>query len=206
MVNLEYCALSYSNQWQSHDSVFYELLNSHNPQDQRDGIKEAASFYKIARNFAAKYDGCYRFHNALNELNLQTEVTSTTYINTVKRLADSFLKHYHRKNISAASKLLWLKHRDPVIIYDGRAINALQNHFHYEGRYGDYDRYCEKWLEEYQNKSREIVDAANRLPSVIEFVFNHEATEHEVRSLIAEEWFKKRVFDTYLWNLGAQDT
>jgi len=203
MVNFEYCALSYLNQWHSHDSAFYELLNSHKPQDQREGIKKAVSFYKIARNFPPKYDGCYRFHNVLNELNLQTEVTSTTYINAVNVLADRFFKHYHRRNISASSKLLWLKHRDPVIIYDRRAIDGLQNHFQYEGRYGDYDSYCKKWLEEYKNKSREIIDAANKLPSVMEFAFNHEAKEHEVSRLITKNWFKKRVFDTYLWNLGG---
>ena len=206
LISLDYCALSYLNQWQKDDSMLYSLLNSNEVECQKEGIERAVTFYGIARNFPKKYDSSDRFDKVLNRLsNINVKVTLSNFIEIVNDLADNFLEDYKQRNISAASKLLWLRHRDPVIIYDKRAIDGLKSRFQYKGEYGDYVNFSRTWLQEYENKSQEITVATQKLLSVKQFTYNHLASSEEIKNLTKENWFKMRVFDIYLWNLGTSE-
>src|SRR5439155_14120283 len=62
----------------------------------------------------------------------------------VMTLASRFRESFNRFNLAAASKLLWLKHRQPYIIYDSRwvkALRALGCNF----EKANYSEYCKCW-------------------------------------------------------------
>ena len=55
-VTFEYSALYYLNQWISKDSDFCEALNGSDETRQLKALKDAAVFYRVARNLPNAYD------------------------------------------------------------------------------------------------------------------------------------------------------
>jgi hypothetical protein len=99
---------------------------------------------------------------------------------TSQRLANAYGK---KGLLSAATKLLWLIHKDPVIIYDSQVRASLRV------PPGDYPAYVSRWHALYSRHAPGIRSATSRI---------------RVPGVPSErEWFRRRVFDMYLWAEGA---
>jgi hypothetical protein len=159
------------------------------------------SYYKIARNFRGlKEDEVAE--NISKEL-LEIDGSEENYIKNVEDLAASFKKSYGQYNLSAASKLLWLRYRSPYLIYDSRAVTALHrmgNKF----RNADYTLYCESWRREFEKRSDEISLAAHGLVNLPrKYTPAFTLTDDDLVKIADSKWFIERVFDIYLWEAGV---
>jgi hypothetical protein len=85
---------------------------------------------------------------------------------------------------------------------DSRALEALKKDLKKKPKPVSYTSYCDTWLVAYGKQRNEIVSAAEKLESVIEFSFDSSASKTDIKSLVGNEWFLHRVFDNYLWHVG----
>ena len=154
-------------------------------------LQRSAGQFRIARNFPTRFDierGIPRLEPVLVILDtlparLRADCLCETVDVTSQRLATAYGA---KALLSATTKLLWLKHRGPVIIYDSQVRAALGV------RAGDYPAYVRRWRELYSRHAAGIRSATSRI---------------RIPGVPAErEWFRKRVFDLYLWAQGAPAT
>lgn len=104
----------------------------------------------------------------------------------VDALADRFQREFNPRNLSAASKLLWLSKRDPFVIYDSRAVDALG-----EG-YGNYSAFSRAWRTQYEQYKHSIEEAVMKLPEVSIFLRTRRP-KSKLLQIINETWFRERV-------------
>jgi len=103
-----------------------------------------------------------------------------------------------RDLLSAATKFLWLLHRDTAVIYDSRVRKALGS------PYADYDAYLGRWRAGYARCEGAIRSACTSLPSkTVSLSCGNAVSEGEIEDIAAQEWFRRRVFDIHLWRRGA---
>lgn len=102
---------------------------------------------------------------------------------TLQVINENLKGFFSRSNMSQAyvaiSKILWL-YDNNTIIMDNNNINALSCG-------NDYEQYKKAWLLRYH-------DYCKGLDSFIE-----DSNINNYDPIICQEWFKKRVFDMYLW-------
>ncbi len=194
----EYCAYRYLELWERFEKSLYRAISGTHSASQ---IRDALKYYKIARNFKGLKDDVVAT-NVSKEL-LKVDGCRGIYSENVKDLASRFKKSCNQYNLSAASKLLWLRYRSPYLIYDSRAVTALHrmgNKF----KNADYTLYCEAWRREFEKRSNEISLAARGLVSLPrEYTAAFTQTDDELTKLVHSKWFIERVFDIYLWEIGA---
>ncbi len=179
-------AAKYAQFWQRSESAFVAGLASRDRTTRLEALQKAAPYFRIARNFATKFDtgrGLARLEPALDILDRfrTSPLTADTFpvaVNTVRR---EFAMAYGKSDLlSAATKLLWLMHRHPVVIFDGNVWERL-------GAPGtDYSMFLDLWNRRYGELEPEIRQASAAL----------------LKSGIApagEEWFRRRVLDIHLW-------
>lgn len=186
-------AADFALQWHSKEcGAFYGLAAS--DRDTRlQALKVAAKHFVIARNFPLAFDtkvGKARFAPALDVLDplRRTTPTSDSMCEVVAVFAHELGDRYgERQLLSAASKLMWLCHRSPVIIYDSRARKALR------APAGDYATYVHLWRDRYARDADEIAHASAEL-----------ARDQNIPDAI-HDWFRHRVLDLRLWHEGAPE-
>ena len=151
-------------------------------------LQRCAGQFRIARNFPTRFDierGIPRLNPVLAILDtLPADLRADRLFDIVAVTSQRFATAYGMKVLlSAATKLLWLKYRDPVIIYDSQVRASLGV------RAGDYPDYVRQWRASYSRHASGIRSAAShiRIPGVP----------------CEREWFRRRVFDLYLWAEGA---
>lgn len=201
---LQYCAIHYANQWFGTDKEYCKVLASGSRTQQRDALKKAGAFYRVARNFQTKFDeerGDQRFDRLIDML---ARVQRQPFINDtagrVQAFADRLSQHYGGYEVtSGASKFLWLKLKSPIVIYDANVRKGLRLKANCE-----YAAYLERWKSEYDNLSGRIDRACRELVNVRGYVYNSNVlSEQKFRMLTEKRWFKERVLDMFLWFRGA---
>jgi hypothetical protein len=151
-------------------------------------LQRCAGHFRIARNFGTRYDverGIPRLDPVLSILDtLRAPLQADRLLDVVELTSQRLAGFYGKKGLlSAATKLLWLVHKDPVIIYDSQVRAALRV------PPGDYPGYVRQWHVLYSRHASAIRAATSRLRvSGVPF---------------EREWFRRRVFDLYLWAEGA---
>jgi len=151
-------------------------------------LQRSAGQFRIARNFPTRFDvdrGIPRLDPVLVILDtLPARLRADRLFEIVDVTSQRLATAYGRTGLlSATTKLLWLKHRGPVIIYDSQVRAALGV------RAGDYPAYVRRWRALYSRHAVGIRSAASRI---------------RIPGVPAKrEWFRKRVFDLYLWAQGA---
>jgi len=202
-ITFEYCSLSYLNQWLSWDMKFFEVLNGRDRHEKLKTLKEAATFYKVARNLPKAYDeqkGYKRYEPLLDVLETIKIKTKDSFnlISTINEFNKKISAAYGGRNtLSLSTKMLWLKYRNPFIIYDSRAREALGS------RDGDLEDYFYRWQEAYKANAEEVKRVCKKLPDLYKYT-SEKTTKKYIKSIIDEQWFRDRVFDIYLWNEGAE--
>ena len=139
----EYCALRFVLQWEQRERVLHEQVAA-NPTFQQ--VRSALRYFQVARTFPGLADdaAAQTVTDALRQVDADSKLSPEAKVTT---LAERFRKRFNHFNLSAASKLFWLKHKS-YIIYDSRAVNALRD-LGCAFENADYDQYCTCWREKY---------------------------------------------------------
>jgi len=197
------CALQYLNQWLEHDKKYYEDFNNVNlvKSDKLNSLKAAATFYKIARNLPTSFEkdmNVERYQPVLDILEtISIENITNNVIEELNRVRKSISLQYGGRDVlSLTSKLLWLKFRSPIIIYDSKvrqAVGAFNN---------NYEDYCKKWNDKYKEHELDIEIACIKLHEVKNYCIDPDvATQDYIKEIAKEKWFRERVLDIYLWSI-----
>lgn len=202
--SLEYFSLHYLDMWLRHDRQIHQSMNNGTREEKLISIKEAATHYKVARNLPKKYDediGCARYEPILEVIDkaIASDFSRDT-VKSISKVHNKISKAYGDRGVlSFTTKLLWLKIRDPIIIYDSQAREALN------ADDGDLSGFYEAWRTEYSTHSKAIASVCAKLSSVSKYSCDQTiATPAYVQAISAQSWFQERVFDMYLWHRGQK--
>jgi len=199
---LEYCSLHYLNQWLTYDRGYCEALLKGNTEEKLAALKSAGGFYRVARNLPNEFDekkGIERYQPVLEILDSISE--NEFRDNPVKKILEIERKisnkYGNRSVLSLTTKFLWLKFKQPILIYDSQARIAVGS------TNGDLTGYYKKWHDNYKEKQRYIEQACSNLPDLHLYAVDQEtATKEYIKSIAFNSWFHERVFDIYLWSKG----
>lgn len=136
-------------------------------------------------------------------LEVRADQTLQTANEKVERLTQRLHEEFEQNNLSAASKLLWLSYRNPYVVYDGRAVTALIRDLDYRFKTRDYPAYSKAWREEFAKRADSITVAVKQLPNGRIFMRSCPFSDDELLAMAKELWFLERVFDIFLWEVGA---
>lgn len=209
----EYCSLQYLNQWLTYDRHYCQALSNSNNNNNDDdkkltALKNAASFYRVARNLPSEFDvkkGLARYQPVLEILDTvnQNQFSNSNNNNNkpVKKILDIektiSQKYGNRRVLSLTTKFLWLKIKQPIIIYDSQARIAL------ELKTDDLQAYYNKWHKHFEKHKNQIKEACSKLPELHLYTADKEAgTPKYIKEITTKSWFHERVFDIFLWNKG----
>jgi hypothetical protein len=203
--SLDFCAMHYLNQWYGQDRKYVEMLNEgeHCREEQLRMLKEAAAFYKVARNVPGndKDDPKRERYEPIRSTLMRSSNTDfgTDTVRKIRRVERRLFDAMDstKRVISLTTKMLWLKHQDDIIIYDALARSGL-------GTPGaDLEEFYAIWQERYEEKRDEIYDAWSRLSQQVAYAYDagHTSTA-DISHVTTFEWFHRRVFDIYLWFKG----
>ena len=192
--SFDYYALRYLLLWeQAERKIFEQFSASRSPE----ALRKAMHHFRISRSFSGVADNAKAnlIIDALDQAN------SGAPADNVHSLATRFKKEFDLFNLSAASKLLWWKHKSPYLIYDSQAVKTLRKLGHrFETRnYADYER---SWRSAYDRYEGEIERAAASLIVLHPFIAHWHSTPDSIAELASQPWFKDRVFDMALWDNG----
>jgi hypothetical protein len=195
----EYCALRFLLQWEQRERALHEQIAGNPTLPQ---LRAALRYFQVARTFAGlgADEAAQAVADALRQVDDESQLSPQ---GKVTALASRFRERFNQFNLSAASKLFWLRHKLPYIIYDSRAVNALRD-FGCNFENANYAQYCDSWRNEYRQREEAIENAASRLHEVRSFLPPWHGTDAEFQALASEPWFLERVFDIYLWEMGGE--
>jgi hypothetical protein len=196
----EYCALRFLIQWKQREKSLHDQMAG-NPSLAE--IRSALRYFQVARTFKGlrSDDAAQAVVDAFRNVDEQSQLSPE---DKVSNLALRFKEKFNQFNLSASSKLFWLKHKEPYVIYDSRAVAALRE----LGRdfpNANYAAYCKCWRDQYSQHKKAISQASSRLREVKAFLPPCHRTETDLATLVSQSWFLERVFDTYLWEIGGED-
>jgi hypothetical protein len=195
-VNYEYCAYRFLELWEKDEKALHKDMKGTPSAYQ---IRKVLNHYRVARNFKGLSGEAHKISKDL----LEVSDGEGDYADKVTMLAKRFKKSFGQFNLSAASKLLWLRHQSPYRIYDARAIKGLRRLTKFDK--ADYRSYCEAWKREYEPRSSEISRAASGLVHLMprKYTAAPLLTDAQLLTLVGAQWFRERVFDIYLWEIGS---
>ena len=196
----EYCSLQYLNQWISHDSKYCDGLASGKEDTKLTALKNACGFYGISRNLPLAADKGRRYGPLMDVLDsVNAEDFETNLLQGIRKVESDISKKYlNRGVLSLTTKVLWLKVKSPVIIYDSQARNAIGT------KVGDLEGFYAKWRIRFKKQEKRITAACAQLVTMSKYTFDEElAASSYIQEVTAHCWFRERVFDNYLRNLGA---
>jgi len=195
--SLPHCAKQYAESWSRGERPIFEALAGTDRGCRLEALQHGAGYFRIARNFKIAFDvgqGLERLAPVLDLLEpfRTSALTGRALCDTIDELRSQLAAGYGGGDrLSAATKLLWLLRRDPVIIYDSQARRALG------APNGDYAKYVELWRSGYRKHKDAIRGACAALSGA-------GRGNADVDRETAQEWFRQRVYDIYLWNAGAR--
>lgn len=186
------------NYWIEPNERFYRAINSKQREEVRKGIKGILASYKVARSFK----GLGSAVPLLNLFNKIKPLTKTCVVDSVEGFAEKINIEYGQKTISAASKLLWFKDRNTVVIYDELARRTLATLSGVKLKKGEYRQFYVEWNKQFKLFKTDIEKASFGLYKVKIYSSACGLTDDEIKKITKSGWFHKRVFDYYLWLNG----
>ncbi len=177
---------------------YCHALAKGNRSEKLSALRTAAVTYKVARTLLLKLDGPARYERLLDIIDsLEPAQFENNVVEEIRDVATRISEKYGGRNVlSATTKFLWIKIKQPILIYDSQARNAL-------GARALADFY-DKWREEFTANEGAIVKACSKLHDMNKYAINQEvATKEYIREISGQPWFHERVFDSYLWHKGG---
>jgi len=200
----KYYALHYLNLWVSQDKPCCEALGGSDRSKKLETLAKAARAYSIARTLPTRYDvgkGLPRYGPVLKIIDAENraDFRGKYLLPSIRKVRKKISTKYGgHGGLSLTTKFLWLKMKSPIIVYDSRAREALH------AAPGDIEEYYKLWHEEFTRCEQEIRDACASLHRVHEYTKIPEMpTPQDIAKIAAHRWFRERVFDAYLWRIGA---
>ncbi|WP_312769068.1 hypothetical protein [Pseudoxanthomonas mexicana] len=193
--SFDYYAMRYLLLWHQSESVMVDGFAS-NPVAT---LRSAMHGFRVARSFAGLADE----QRAKFVVEAVLSMRSNVAAKNVLGLAEKFEKEFERRNLSAASKLLWIRDRSPYLIYDSRALRALKR-YPVRVKNADYESYEVAWRSSYDEHKVEINKSVESLVNLQPYVQHWHPTKDSLRRLVRKPWFKERVFDIALWENGTR--
>lgn len=200
--SLEYLSLHYLNLWLKHDKPYYEAITLGSQSEKLKAINKALAFYKVARNLPTKYDIEKNHERYEPILKIIDAVDSSDFSNdvvwSIEKVQKKISRAYGDRGVlSITTKLLWLKVRDPIIIYDSQARKALGTED------GNLSAFYNEWRNQYELHRKEILSACAKLSNVAKYSCDMKiSTPKYIDEISSSNWFQERVFDVYLWHKG----
>jgi hypothetical protein len=195
----EYCAAQYLDMWVKKEAKLHNNLKT---TAGGEAVRSALAYFRVSRGFPGIDKA--EIQESVGDM-LRKNVGNLTHATVpehVIALGSAFEQAFKQNNLSAASKLLWLLHRSPVVLMDSRATRALRKlKFRFDQR--DYDAYFTAWHQAFNSHRVAVLAAASRVPKFLEFTAASGLRAEHVARLCAKRWFAERVFDQYLWQIGA---
>ena len=198
--SFEYCAAKYLDLWIRKEELMHTRLQSVQPS--AGSVRAALALFKVSRGFSEIEKSKQQKTVAKLLREYGGAVSRKTVVARVTELANAFQKPFGMTNISAASKLLWLRLRDPVVLFDSRAVKALR-HFGHDLNSQDYSSYYTAWQTQFSCDRKAVRSAALKLPGHYRFTAAAHLGRGYVEQICAQDWFVERVYDQYLWQVGA---
>jgi hypothetical protein len=198
----EYCSLHYLNQWLTYDRGYCQALSNGSEEKKLSALKSAGGFYRVARSLPRKFDEKKGLTRHQPVLEILDSVSQKQFMdNPVKKILEIEReisgKYGNRSVLSLTTKFLWLKIKQPVLIYDSQARVAVGSNN------GDLVGYYKKWQEGFERHKKQIEEACSQLPEHHLYAVDREVgTEEYIKEVSSKSWFQERVFDIYLWNKG----
>ena len=196
-----YCAVKFLRQWEKREATLYSAISS---DPSKDSIAQALAYFQVYRNFAKLKENpkkLEKIKKALVEVRCDENFPSAC--DKVMELSKRFETEFGKFNLSAASKLLWLSCKSPYLIYDKRAVKALQRFFQYKFNSRNYAEYALAWRTLYAIAEEGVEEAIANLKNGREFMPKTSLTDTDLINLAEQSWFKERVFDIFLWEVGG---
>jgi hypothetical protein len=191
----EYCAFLFLTQWQEEEAELYHAISA-TPTHKT--IRRALSYFQVSRTFKGIDADANAQFVADALISVREDAGLSMGHAKVHALAEIFKRRFKQFNLSAASKLLWLSCREPYVVLDSRAVNALVAMS--DGFTGHhYGAYAKVWREQYQKREPLIRAAVAKLPNARMFMREELPPDDILLKMVNESWFMERVFDIYLW-------
>src|SRR5690606_12163960 len=186
--------------WEGHEKNIHALMSSGNPTTM--ALTKAMHGFRIARSFSGIGEEAAK-RRVLGYI----ERAGNDGRRSVSSLTAMFHGEFDRENLSAASKLLWLRHQAPFLIYDANAVAALEELSTQRGGAagglsGDYGMFEDCWRAEFARSESAITAATGRIVNLLPY-FEHCHRAGSLQALGEKQWFRERVFDNYLWYVGG---
>lgn len=212
--DLNFCAFHYLNQWLEKDRRYVEVFQSGTREQKLATLKEAATFYRVARTLRTRQKTKRieaRYGVFLNLLDKASPGDfRPSLADGIMAFQDEAQRHYKKKYSirSLISKMLWLKLKRPAILFDDNARVALGLPLNI-----DLNKYFEKWNVKYEAHKNRVKTACDRLPAQFPYVNTpaplaeetpRRLTEKQIAYVTKNCWFRERVFDNYLWHAGGE--
>ena len=202
--SIEFCSLQYLNQWLERDKKYHNALVKGSRDEKLNLLREASVFYRVARNLPRKYDidkSLRRLEPILEKIDpLKASNFKENPEAEINKISNQISAVYGGSSVlSLTTKFLWLKFKNPILIYDSQARSALGS------KNGDLHSFYAKWRSAYSIKQDEIKSTCEKLSNLSLYTVNPDlATSSYINKISSEDWFHERVFDIYLWNKGDQ--
>jgi len=203
IIPFTYCAARFLEQWLKKERELHTRIAGPTNGPQAKELRKMLSHFSIQRNFT----GLGNDELALTIIRLLVEVSSQVSndpVSAVNDLASGFEAEFGQRNLSAASKLLWIRKRHPFVILDKQATSALTA-LGYDFDPGHYGEFYKAWHDAFSKRREEIRAASHRLVGPCKaFTAAHLlSSDADLLALVSEDWFQARVFDIYLWEIGS---
>ncbi|WP_138519126.1 hypothetical protein [Limnobacter alexandrii] len=198
----DYCSLYYLNQWLTYDRGYCQALSKGNEEKKLSALKSAGGFYRVARNLPSEFDekkGLKRYQPVLEILDgVSKEHFRDDQVKKILEIEREISGKYgNRSVLSLTTKFLWLKIKQPVLIYDSQARIAVGS------ENGDLAGYYKKWNESFEIHKEQIQKSCSKLPELNLYAVDQEVgTKEYIKEVSSKSWFQERVFDIYLWSKG----
>jgi hypothetical protein len=212
----EYFALEYFNNWLTDDRKFCDVfapdIQQKLPSEERaKTLKRILTYYGLARCLPIQADTNPddRYKTVIKILDDVAPVSpEDDPLPPIEKTGAALSKAFGGKLLpSLTTKLLWLKLKDPFIIFDSRVESTLKPTGKLEGHVknaGPYEQrlfnYYAEWKVQFEDKKDSIKKASQSLPSMRWYTSDPKyATEDYIADITSQKWFHGRVLDAYLW-------
>lgn len=198
MAPYEYLVMKFANQWTTREQILHQELSQKTISTE--SVAKALHYFQVARTFDGLKNEDNRTLIVKNLLEHSKYLTKNNFHEKVQELAESFKEQFGKTNLSAASKLLWLRKKSPVLIFDKWAKLALESLE--QKKIGGYSDYSEVWNRNYYLHQNKIKDAAANFINVRQYSALWDKSTSECQDIVLSDWFLERVFDMYLLSHG----
>lgn len=165
--------------------------------ERAEAVRQAAHAFSISRNFPkCDLEGAAKHFRTVEELDATNpddfgDNISAMVLDLEKRFVDRHQSQ--RMMLSAASKLLWIRHPGRSIIIDNHAATVLGFPAVNLSMYPDYVMRWQQRYAEVRNSIAEAIDGMRQENGLV---------PDEIAAELSTEWFLQRAFDIYLWRTG----